>query len=200
VKIFANVEVPDYDPKISLGIFGHQELFAPHKQFPVELYRYMAYLRHHGFPSPFLDWSLSPFVAAFFAFRDNSNAQKRSIFIYCERPQGTKVRASGDLGIHMFGQYVPAHHRHFRQQCQYSLCGEFRRELGQWHFGSHQDVFAQDKPIQDCLWKCEIPSSERTTVLRALEEYTLNAFSLFNSDDTLMEMMWIKEYVLKNAQ
>ena len=30
---------------------------------------YMAYLRHHGFPSPFLDWTRSPYVAAFFAFR-----------------------------------------------------------------------------------------------------------------------------------
>src|SRR5579871_975887 len=37
-------------------------------QFPG--YDYMAYLRHHGFPSPLLDWTRSPYVAAFFAFRD----------------------------------------------------------------------------------------------------------------------------------
>src|SRR2546423_481432 len=32
-------------------------------------YELMIYLRHHDFPSPLLDWSRSPYVAAFFAFQ-----------------------------------------------------------------------------------------------------------------------------------
>jgi hypothetical protein len=35
---------------------------------PTSISFYWTYLRHHGFPSPLLDWTVSPYVAAFLHF------------------------------------------------------------------------------------------------------------------------------------
>ncbi len=198
VKTFAGVDVPEYDPEVCKPFLRPELLYSIGDIFPTSVYRYMVYLRHFGFPSPFLDWSRSPFVAAFFAFRDDPLRQpkKRAIFAYCGKPAGMSGGTLGKPIICQLGPYLQTHKRHFQQRCDYTICGTYDENYG-WRFDSHQKVFDLAHPQQDYLWKFELPSTEREKVLRVLSDYNLNAYSLFSSEESLLETMWIQEHVLR---
>ena len=154
-------------------------------------YPYMAYLRHHGFPSPLLDWSRSPYVAAYFAFKNpcKDASRKVAIFITCRR--NFALSGNGMNVMYRFGPFVKTHRRHVLQQSEYTACLSFHDE---WRFENHDTAFKEGPHQQAFCWKFTIPVTERSKVLSSLDEYNLNAFSLFGSEESLMEALADREF------
>lgn len=168
--------------------------------FP-QLYSYLIYLRQHGFPSPLLDWSASPYIAAYFAFAEKEINQvgKKAIFIYVEHPQGVKTYWPGNGVITRFGPNINTHKRHFLQQAWYTVAlKKLNPDQKDWEFANHSKFFeeyieGEDDGNQDILIKITIPKSERIKVLSYLDEHNLNQFSLFETEEGLMKTIAFRE-------
>lgn len=156
-------------------------------------YELMIYLRHHGFPSPLLDWSRSPYVAAFFAFaaRPRPTCEAVAVFAFREHVGYGKEWSGNGARIVGLGPYAVTHERHYAQQCEYTIC---KKRVGDSYiYCNHEEALRDRVTPQDELTKYIIPVTERSRFLRKLESMNIHAYSLFRDEGSLMQTLAYRE-------
>lgn len=99
--------------------------------------------------------------------------------------------------IHL-GPYVKAHKRHFLQQCHYTVCLRYNDETKKEECFSHEEIFlTENNSNSSYRYKFTLPWTERKKVLSRLDDHNLNAYSLFGSEEALMETMALREFIFK---
>lgn len=158
-------------------------------------YDFLIYLRHHGFPSPLLDWTASPYVAAYFAYEDQSPAERCGLFAFVQRPEEEGQGATGHL-IETQGPKVTAHVRHFSQKAWYTTSTRWDEERQTHTFVPHLPREADPEDESIPFLRITLPRRDRLKALRELEDYNINHFTLYQTDDALIRTMTLRTFVL----
>jgi len=141
---------------------------------------------HNGLVTPLLEWTISPFIAAYFAFCEGGNQQeRRAIYAFAQRValvinKELKMKNPGTSEDDLFVKYInPSFESNSNLANQ---CGLFTKsptgvDIEQWVRGNFS-VVSKAKVI---LLKLTLPSAERTTFLKALNRMNINKSTLFPS-------------------
>lgn len=178
-----------------LNNIKHVYLFPTLAADTMEIISVMAELRHNGFPSPFVDWTSDPLVAAFFAFEEEHSGSDR-VALYAFRGQtgypSDCITEPVAIGI---GHFIAnPSSRHIRQKSRYTLC--VRQEHGVTFKDAEFANILEDIDIpgfillengetidlpntKNVLRKYTLPISERKFVLGILRDKGIDRKNLF---------------------
>ena len=159
-------------------------------------YQYLVYLRHLGFPSPLIDWTFSPYVAAYFAM-ESARSERAAVFAFIELPDGGKAKIGGRPQINYHGPYVTTHERHVAQKAVYTTATRWNKDRNQHYFCSHADGVEWKGMWQDVLIKLTLPTSDRLVSLKDLEDFNINHYTLFQTEDSLVRWQGLRAFELE---
>ncbi len=76
----------------------------------IELAEFLAYLQHNGFPTPLLDWTFSPYVAAYFAFEgiNHFRPQTENVAIYAFNQRAWSKAFTQIYNFENYDQHISA--------------------------------------------------------------------------------------------
>lgn len=158
---------------------------------PEENGAFLAMLQHHGFPTPLLDWTLSPYIAVYFAFREVDDSKPQTdnvkIYIFDAIPWSEKYIQPLNL-LNTGGPFVSAlltsaflNQRLIPQRGAYTLTNVENMEA---HIKN-----AETASKQKFLYELTIPVREKLVVMRDLDLMGINEMTLFPGLDGICKTM-----------
>lgn len=156
---------------------------------------YLAYLRHHGFPTPLVDLSSSCFIALFFACEDFNQERNEDgkIFLYSP-PQSRLIGNNNIPDLRIIGRYIEAGKRHFAQQSQYLIPSKYDSE---WKFITFREAI-ENQSNNHVLREITISKDVKAKLMKELKEMNINKYTMYLNEDALIKSL-ADEWVLENA-
>jgi FRG domain len=161
------------------------------RQNPEENGAFFNLIQHHGYPTPLMDWTYSPYVAAFFAYRGITNVEgaadpdaKVRIVVFDQSQWSVDFRQTLHFNVpflHFSVMQLLAieNERFIPQQASHTLSNI-----------DDIETYVQTKTSEsqkEYLWAIDLPISERKHVVRELRYMGITAASLFPGLDGTCE-------------
>ncbi len=154
---------------------------------------YLAYLRHHGFPTPLVDWSRSLYVALFFACEDfNRTKTDGKVFLYIP----PEIRSGGNNvpDYRHIGRYVEVGKRHLAQQSEYLIPIVYTSE---WEFIPFKEVADKDVNNHKVI-EIKVNKSSKAKIMKDLNDMNINRYTMYMDQDSLIKSL-ADEWALRDA-
>jgi hypothetical protein len=173
---------------------GYEIDFSEYCEISWELpeMEYLTYLRHHGYPTPLIDFTASEYIALFFACEDFKDSQNDSkVFVYVNKKWsmgGTDVPE-----LRPIGRYIETSKRHLAQQSEYLVPIKYTES--QWRFISFEEVLKRNTDGYEII-ELEIDGKAKKIFISDLRTMNINRYTLYLDEDSLIknfaDEMWIR--------
>lgn len=125
--------------------------------------------RHHGLPTPILDWTMSPYVAAFFAFTDSASETSEWVSVWTFDREAFAHGSLAEIEVIDDIDRIQFNPRAIEQRGVFLRIGTTKKTIEQL--------------LSQHLFRYDIPSSERQLALADLDQMLVNARTLFRDLD-----------------